>query len=115
LSQGGSKDVEIVIQAIRQGLPVPRRIAEAPDLLPWLRFEFEAFFELITCSNDGGVIPWTAINAYAQAYGMTSEEDIYRFTKLMRAMDKVYVAYRNKKRDLKSKTAKAGKKGVGKQ
>lgn len=94
---------------------MPRRIAEAPDLLPWLRFEFEAFFELVTCANDGGAIPWTAMHSYAQAYGLRSEDDIYRFTKLIRAMDRAYIEHRNKKRDFKNKAGKVGKKGVGKQ
>jgi hypothetical protein len=100
------------LQAIRNGVPVPKRIAEFPELLPWLRFEFDAFFELVTCSN-GGFIPWTAIQSYAQAYGIKTEEDLSRFTRLIRAMDKVYLEYTKKKNEFKSKVEKTKSKGVG--
>jgi hypothetical protein len=70
---------------------VPSSIANAPELLPWLNEEYEAFFELNTCRMDG-VLPWTAIHQYAVAIGFYDTPDEFqRFTWLMRAMDKVYI------------------------
>lgn len=70
---------------------MPDRIANAPELLPWLHAEYEAFFELSTCRVDG-VIPWTAIHHYATVNGFAdTTEELQRFTWLIRAMDKVYI------------------------
>lgn len=78
--------------------PVPERIANAPELFPWLHGEYEAFFELSTCRVDG-VIPWTAIHHYASVHGFAdSLRDFERFTWLVRAMDKVYVEKKAEKR-----------------
>jgi hypothetical protein len=82
-----------VLQAIRQGLKVPSRIADAPELFPWLRPVYNAFLELHTCRNDNGPIPWTALYSYAQAYGYAkSDSELHRFTMLMRGMDKAFIA-----------------------
>lgn len=87
-----------MLQAIRQGIPVPSRIADAPTLLPWLRPVYEAFLELHTCRTDNGPIPWTALNSYARAYGHAkSESDLYRFTRLIRGMDGAYLSVVNDK------------------
>jgi hypothetical protein len=86
------------LQAIKARQKVPDRIANAPELLPWLSGEYEAFFELSTCRADG-VIPWTALHAYANACGFNdSPADFQRFTWLMRAMDKVYIEKKAEKR-----------------
>lgn len=70
---------------------MPDRIANAPELLPWLNQEYEAFFELSTCRVEG-VIPWTALYAYASVHGFTdTPESLARFTWLIRAMDKAYI------------------------
>lgn len=79
------------MQAYHSKQEVPKRINDAPELLPWLYGEYEAFFELSTCRMDG-VIPWTAIHHYATAQGFADDvEQLQRFTWLMRAMDKVYI------------------------
>lgn len=94
----GDKDADIVIQAYRAKQKVPDRIANAPELLPWLTGEYEAFFELSTCRADG-VIPWTALHQYAVACGYAETlDDFQRFTWLMRAMDKVYIEHKAKKK-----------------
>ena len=48
----------------------------------------DAFFELSTCrQTELGPIPWTAIQEYARTYGM----DAHRLTRLLRALDAVYI------------------------
>jgi hypothetical protein len=87
----GDKDADIVLQAYRAKQKVPDRIANAPELLPWLNGEYEAFFELSTCRSDG-VIPWTALHHYATVNGFAdTHADFQRFVWLIRAMDKVYI------------------------
>lgn len=72
---------------------MPNRIADAPELLPWLQGVFAAFFELSTCRIDSGPIPWTAIHTYSEVY----EYPFEWFSKLIRDMDVVYIAHLNKK------------------
>jgi hypothetical protein len=90
-------------------VPIPQRIAEAPELLPWLNHVFGAFFELSTCRHELGPIPWTALHLYVQAHEV---EDLEWFTGLIRAMDSAYIAHHNKKR-IKAKVG-GEKKKVGK-
>lgn len=46
-----------------------------------------------------GIIPWTAIHHYAAVNGFNdSPDDFQRFTWLIRAMDKVYIENKAKKR-----------------
>ena len=105
----GGKDEDITLQAWRSKQKVPERIANAPELLPWLTSEYEAFFELTTCRMDG-VIPWTAIYQYAQAHGLSADvEELERFTYLIRAMDRVYVESRSKGTKTPTPTGKKGK------
>jgi hypothetical protein len=92
---------------------VPERIANAPELLPWLEDIYEAFWELSTCRSDG-VIPWTAINQYATVHGYAETPDGLRwFTWLIRALDKVYIEHKAKKRG-PGTADPAKKKGLGK-
>lgn len=49
-------------------MPIPKAIAEAPDLLQGLSLFFSAYKALQTCRQVGmgeGPIPWTAISYYA--------------------------------------------------
>lgn len=103
------------MQAIRQKVAVPERIANAPDLFPWLRAEYEAFFELATCRTELNPIPWTALHQYAVANGFAdTHEDLYRFTKLIRAMDVRYIEIlreRHEKKHAKEPIKKPSRRG----
>lgn len=73
---------------------MPERIANAPELLPWLVPVMEAFYELSTCRvQDLGPIPWNAIQEYARVTGM----EPYRLTRLIREVDAVYIAKQREK------------------
>ena len=63
----GPQQASIVELAMRQGRPIPKRIAEAPELMRGLDLYYEAFWRLDTCRSvamDLGPIPWTAVHAY---------------------------------------------------
>lgn len=94
-------------------VPVPDRIANAPELLPWLHGTFGAFFELATCRHENGPIPWTALYTYAQAHGISEGEELARFTGLIRAMDSAYIEDINK-RHQRSKISEKPAIGKGK-
>lgn len=93
------------MQHYRSRLPIPQAIADAPELLPWLEPVFSAFFELATCRNMDGPIPWTAIHLYAKANQYLDR--LEWFTGLIRAMDSVYLQHISKKN---KSLASAGKK-----
>jgi hypothetical protein len=83
--------------------------------MPWLTREFEAFFELSTCRVDGGPIPWTAIYQYAAVNGFAdTHADYYRFVRLIRAMDSVYVKHLRDKQEAQMKKNAPKKTSKGK-
>lgn len=51
-----------------------------------MSFYFQAKAELNTCVDMGGQIPWTAIKAYAEAYGLNVDE-MDDLTRNIRAME----------------------------
>ena len=62
---------------MREGLPLPDRIQNAPDLLPGLELYYLAFMELSDSRSIGmglGPIPWKVVHDYAQAYGLDSDQ-----------------------------------------
>ena len=79
---------------------MPARIANAPQLLPGLDFFYIAFLELSTCRDVGmglGPIPWTAMNAYAERYGL-EDDDFAEFTWLLKRLDATYLQQQDEKR-----------------
>lgn len=50
-----------------------------------MMFYFQAKSELNTCVDMGGQIPWTAIKAYAEAYGLHVDQmdDLTRYIRAM--------------------------------
>lgn len=99
MEQGGVSE-SIVSQAVRQGLPVPNKILNAPEVLPGLEFYYHAFVELSTCRNVGmveGPIPWIAMDTYAQRLGLEGDDYEY-FTTLLQTVDMMYLSYREKNR-----------------
>jgi hypothetical protein len=84
---------------MREGLPLPKRIANAPTLFIGLELYYDAFWELDTCREVGwgwGPIPWSAIKDYAETFNFDDEQrdDLYYF---IRVMDNAYLRYRHKK------------------
>ncbi len=105
----GGKDLDIIRQHYRSGLPPPKRILEAPDLHIWLIEVWNGFWELSTCRTDTSPIPWTAIHQYIHAYDIGNPE---WFTELIRGMDREYIGFISKSRQPIGKTEK-GQKQIG--
>ena len=62
--------------AAREGLPIPSRIANPPELLPGLDVYLKAFFDLDSERQIGETlqqIPWSKIQEYADRYGFDDE------------------------------------------
>lgn len=84
---------------MREGLPLPRRMQEAPELEQGLEFYYHAFWALNSDRPLGfgeGLIPRTAVYDYSRHWGLDMEE-IEDLMHHIREMDKVYLRSRNKK------------------
>jgi len=90
---------KIIEQCKRQNRPLPKKIANAPDLLIGSEFYYSAFNSLNTCrpvSMGIGPIPWTAINDYAIRYKLigTAADD---FFDIMNLVDEEFVNWQSTK------------------
>lgn len=89
----------VLRQSVRNNQPIPKKIADAPQLLPGLDFFYTGFLELCTCRSVGfgtGPIPWTAVNEYAMRHSLTDEE-FDTFSAAIKRLDVVYVQWREDK------------------
>jgi hypothetical protein len=91
----GPVEKRIIDQCMRERLPLPQRIQDAPELWIGLELYYGAFVDLNTCRPSGwGMcpIPWTAIADYASVYRITGEQkdDLFYF---VRAMDAAFMGY----------------------
>jgi hypothetical protein len=82
-----------------EGLPLPKRIANAPQLAQGLELYYEAFWELSSARAVGfgvGPIPWGVVDSYATRYAFDDEqrEDL---TYYVRAMDNAYIKHHQPK------------------
>lgn len=98
LEQGGVEEF-ILKNVAREGLPIPKRIANAPILKQGLELYFEAFFSLCSCRVVGmslGEIPWISIRQYCVMVGLCEEqtEDMHFF---IQQMDREYLKFMKNK------------------
>jgi len=62
---------------LRENVPFPEKIQNAPDLGFGLLFFYQAFLDLVDCRQMGmalGPIPWTAVNDYCARYEIEGEQ-----------------------------------------
>lgn len=88
---------------MRDGLPLPKKLANAPELEPGLQFYLGAFYDLDSCRQAGfdiGPIPITAIMLYGQLVGCEGE-DYDDLINHVRALDGVYMEHMRKKQKSK--------------
>jgi hypothetical protein len=91
----------IVTQAVRNNLPIPGKIENAPELREDLRFYYEAFLEL-DCERDSGfqagAIKWSSIKEYGQFHELEEEqfENLFFF---IRRMDNIRLRELSKKNE----------------
>jgi hypothetical protein len=95
----GPTEKTIVEQCIRNRMPLPQSIANAPELYEGLELFYVAFMELTTCRALGmaeGPIPWTAVQSYCNELGLVGEQREDMFFHI-REMDTCYLEFRAKK------------------
>jgi len=95
----GPVEQTIIKQCMRERLPLPKKIAEAPDLLPGLELYFAAWVDLDTTRPVGfelGPISWSAIQEYA-AYLCLEAEDRDDLHYLIRVLDNAFLMYHRKR------------------
>lgn len=96
----------IIEQCIRQRMPLPEKIRNAPSLELGLDLFYVAFMDLTSCRAVGfgeGPIPWTATRIMAdEELGLAGEqrEDLFYY---IGRMDTVYLEHRAKKQESKAK------------
>lgn len=86
-------------QCLREGLPFPDRIANAPDLTMGLELYYLAFFELSDSRQIGmslGPIAWKTIYDYCVAYRLSEDQTDEMFHHI-RAMDAAYLEHQKRK------------------
>jgi hypothetical protein len=104
----------IVEQCVRQGMPLPERIQNAPELLMGLELFYGAFMDLTSCRGTGygteGPIPWTAVRQWAQVHGLDEEqaEDLEYY---IAQMDETYLKFKTKKLTAQTKAPSSRPKG----
>jgi hypothetical protein len=82
-------------------IPLPARIANAPELLPGLDLYYEGFRVLHSCRGEGA-IPWTVMREYCEEYGIEGEQR-FCFFELLGHMDEAYFKFRNAKLEAERK------------
>ena len=85
---------------MREGLPLPNRMQNAPELTLGLGIYYNAFTNLSTSRPLGmaeGPIPWHIIEQYCEKLQLSPEQnDDMHF--LIREMDGAYLGYRERNR-----------------
>lgn len=95
----GPVEQNIIRQCMREGLALPNKIQNAPELGFGLQLYMGAFLDLNTDRPTGWgptQIPFSAIMAYADVYQIEGEqrEDLLYF---VRGMDAAFLDYHSKK------------------
>lgn len=85
---------------MREGLPLPDRIQNAPELLPGLELYWLAFMELTDSRTIGmglGPIPWKVVHDYCVAYDL-DEEQREAMHHHIRELDAAYLEHQRSKK-----------------
>lgn len=101
----GPTERQIVDRCVRERLPLPKRIQNAPELLLGLELYYGAFLDLSSCRPNGWgpqPISWLTIAEYADHLGLDEEqrEDLFFF---IRAMDSCWLHYHDRKQKQEQK------------
>ena len=86
---------------MRENLPLPEAIQNAPDLEQGLELYYLGFLDLIDDRQFGlslGGIPWTAINAYCKSMPWLDEFQVEAMHYHIKQLDGAYVKHKNKKK-----------------
>lgn len=81
-------------------MPLPDKIANAPELFQGLELFYMAFQDLTTCRgmgyNSEGAVGWLQINEYCMAHGINGEQREDMFYHIQH-LDAAYLNYKAKK------------------
>lgn len=86
---------------MREHLPLPQKIQNAPELQLGLGLYFGAFFDLNSCRQNGmgvGQIPWTAVQDYCEHLGLSDEQTADMHSHI-RDMDQAFLKYCDSKKE----------------
>jgi hypothetical protein len=94
-----SLDSWFIEEAI-EGNPVAvKAIEKRPEIEPYLRFVWDAFWELGCDRPIGfgalGAIPFSSVDRYARRFGIDDSDQFSRFLHLIRQLDAKYLALVN--------------------
>ena len=88
-----SVEENIIRQCIREGLPLPGRIQEAPTLSQYDAFYYIGFMDLTTCRNDPYMgISWRDIVEYCNFHDIQDKEE---FIYTIQCIDSEYLQWRS--------------------
>lgn len=84
---------------MREGIPLPDRIQNAPSLWPGLTLYYNGFMDLVASRMTGfglGPIWWSTIQTYCEAMGL-SEDQTEAMHHHVKEMDTAYLKHMSKK------------------
>ena len=98
LEQGRDEDA-LVNLALKNGMPIPEYINNAPQLWPGLGIYYKAFWDLMSSrmvAFGPGPIPWDAVDRYAERRQFDDDQRV-ALEHHIQLMDVVYLKYWNDK------------------
>lgn len=104
MKQGPTEQL-ILKQCLRERLPIPEAIQNAPDLQLGLELYYNAFWDLDTCRMRGfdqGSITWFDIRRYSKALKL-DEIQTEKMHLVIPMMDREYLSFVHDKRKKKTK------------
>ncbi len=104
----GKTEKTIIEQCIRNKMPLPKKIENAPALDIGLELFYIGFMDLTTCRSVGfgeGPIPWTAKLAYANELELEGDQrdDLFYY---IGELDTTYMEHRAAVAEAKAKEGK---------
>lgn len=90
-----SKRQKIIDAAIESGNELPK-FSQAPELSFFETDFWNAYRQLNTCRNNGGPIPWTAINEYCRRFEIV-DDDYDEFVSIIGQIDEAHINFMNDK------------------
>jgi len=84
---------------MREGLPLPDRIQNAPELLPGLELYYIGFIDLSDSRSLGmglGPIPWFTVQQYCKEFAL-DEDQTEAMHHHIKVMDAAYLEHQRKK------------------
>lgn len=90
---------KIIERCMRERLPLPDHIINAPELFIGLELYLDAFWDLNSTRTSGwglGPVPWSAINDFASTFELDEfqRDDLHYY---VRVLDNAYIEHYSKK------------------